>query len=238
MGESTMMCESEDRSVKLTHDIQVGRFGGQRQSRGGQRRLAIKSGSPQAGAGKEMSDRFQSFSVGSPVENIGAPFRWSNASINKATFMRKTLANSEHRAEIIARTNLIHSTSQRQWGRMSAHQMMCHLADSFRVTMGVKSVSNAPGAPNRLMKWLALQLPLPWPHGVKTRPEVDQLLGGTPPNDFEPDRERLLGLLDRFTRQPRDFAWHPHPMFGHMRDEEWMRWGYLHTDHHLRQFGV
>jgi hypothetical protein len=29
----------------------------------------------------------------------------------------------------------------------------------------------------------------------------------------------------------------PHPMFGAMTTLEWMRWGYLHTDHHLRQFG-
>jgi prephenate dehydrogenase len=28
-----------------------------------------------------------------------------------------------------------------------------------------------------------------------------------------------------------------HPMFGPMSPEDWMRWGYLHADHHLRQFG-
>ena len=28
-----------------------------------------------------------------------------------------------------------------------------------------------------------------------------------------------------------------HAMFGTMSPEDWMRWGYLHTDHHLRQFG-
>jgi hypothetical protein len=28
-----------------------------------------------------------------------------------------------------------------------------------------------------------------------------------------------------------------HPIFGRMTEAEWMRWGYLHTDHHLRQFG-
>jgi len=29
----------------------------------------------------------------------------------------------------------------------------------------------------------------------------------------------------------------PHPIFGQMTRAEWLRWGYLHTDHHLRQFG-
>ena len=28
-----------------------------------------------------------------------------------------------------------------------------------------------------------------------------------------------------------------HPMFGPMTAADWMRWGYLHADHHLRQFG-
>jgi hypothetical protein len=30
----------------------------------------------------------------------------------------------------------------------------------------------------------------------------------------------------------------PHPMFGDLTSWQWMRWGYLHTDHHLRQFGL
>lgn len=121
---------------------------------------------------------------------------------------------------------------------MSANQMLCHLADSFRVVIGEKDVTPVPGRPQKTMKWLALNLPIAWPKGVATRPEVDQELGGTPAADFEADRQELLRLVDRFTREPRDFKWHPHPMFGHMSDKEWMRWGYLHMDHHLRQFGA
>jgi hypothetical protein len=29
----------------------------------------------------------------------------------------------------------------------------------------------------------------------------------------------------------------PHSIFGSMTNQDWMRWGYLHADHHLRQFG-
>ena len=29
-----------------------------------------------------------------------------------------------------------------------------------------------------------------------------------------------------------------HPFFGALTREEWMIWGYRHTDHHLRQFAV
>jgi hypothetical protein len=34
------------------------------------------------------------------------------------------------------------------------------------------------------------------------------------------------------------FQFARHPIFGELTEREWMRWGYLHTDHHFRQFGV
>ncbi|HET7208508.1 MAG TPA: DUF1569 domain-containing protein [Terriglobales bacterium] len=152
---------------------------------------------------------------------------------------RKTLANAAGRQEITTRLAQVQKSSARRWGKMTAHQMICHLSDSFRVTIGDKSVTPAVSrVPRKLMKWVALQLPVPWPKNVETRPEVDQMLGGTPPGDFELDYEELLRLMQRFTQQPRDFEFHPHPFFGTMSEHDWMRWGYLHMDHHLRQFGV
>jgi len=29
-----------------------------------------------------------------------------------------------------------------------------------------------------------------------------------------------------------------HPFFGALTPDEWMIWGYRHTDHHLRQFAL
>jgi Protein of unknown function (DUF1569) len=72
--------------------------------------------------------------------------------------------------------------------------------------------------------------------GVPTRPEIEQGVGGTPPGEFEKDQAKLLGLVDRFCRGSPG-APVEHPFFGPMTSAEWMRWGYLHTDHHLRQFG-
>jgi hypothetical protein len=158
--------------------------------------------------------------------------------------MKRTLANPSDKQQIVERLDKIQPSSPRVWGKMTAPQMICHLADSFRVTIGEKtwtteciSVTWVP-MPRRFVKWVALELPLPWPRGLATRPEVDQESGGTPPQEFQTDRNELLRLLDRFTRSTRDFDWQPHPMFGLMADADWMRWGYLHMDHHLRQFGV
>ena len=88
-----------------------------------------------------------------------------------------------------------------------------------------------------LIKKVALYVPLPWPKGVPTRPEADQMAGGTKPVDFAKDKAALLVLIDRIASEKRDFTFVAHPIFGKMTDREWMRWAYLHCDHHLRQFG-
>jgi hypothetical protein len=67
---------------------------------------------------------------------------------------------------------------------------------------------------------------------------MDQQIGGTPPSEFDCDMRTLLAAIDKFTTQPRAFQFRPHPMFREMSEKDWMRWGYLHTDHHLRQFGT
>jgi hypothetical protein len=40
------------------------------------------------------------------------------------------------------------------------------------------------------------------------------------------------------TAPPGTLVGQAHPIFGPMSDAAWLRWGYLHMDHHLRQFGV
>lgn len=121
---------------------------------------------------------------------------------------------------------------------MNAHQAICHLTDSFQAPLGGKDVSMATGIFQRtVMKYGALYVPLPWPKGVPTRPEIDQFGGGSRPDEFEVDRVKLTATIRSFTTLPPDFECRPHPIFGPMTRTQWMRWGYLHTDHHLRQFG-
>jgi hypothetical protein len=123
---------------------------------------------------------------------------------------------------------------------MSAHQMICHLSDSFAMAMGHKPVSHATSLLQRtIVKWVALYLPLRWPGGrILTRPEIDQELGGTRPVDFAADVAQVEALMEVFTAPTRTFEWPWHPIFGRMSEGDWLRWGYLHTDHHLRQFGA
>jgi hypothetical protein len=125
------------------------------------------------------------------------------------------------------------------WGKMNAHQMLCHLHDSFGLAMGDRAASGDITFVSRtLIKWVALYAPVPWPKGVPTRPEMDQLSGGTQPVEFLADKAALAVAIERFAREPRSFRFSSHPVFGELTRWQWMRWGYLHADHHFRQFGL
>ena len=151
----------------------------------------------------------------------------------------KTMKQPASVQELSDRLQSVSAQSARRWGTMTPHQMMCHLNDSFLVAMGEKPAEMRITLVRRtVLKWYALHVPLQWPKGVNTMPEADQKRGGTKPVDFERDRDRLVQTMTRFVAARRDFEWRAHPMFGHMSEPEWLRWGYLHVDHHLRQFGA
>ena len=137
--------------------------------------------------------------------------------------------------EIRRRLRSVRPESRRRWGKMTAHQMVCHVKDAFLGVMGRRPARE--NTSQKLLKWGALWVPIPWPHGFPTRPEFDQEVGCTKPAEFTSDMKELLAVFDSFVAQPPP-AFAPHPVFGEMSYREYMRWGYLHTDHHLRQFGA
>jgi hypothetical protein len=149
------------------------------------------------------------------------------------------MAHGNDKAEILLRLKTVRPDSARRWGRMSAHQMICHLSDAFRVVTAQKDVSHASGPLQRtVLKWTALYLPMKWPRGFRTRPEVDQEMGGTKPGEFAADVRQLENLIEFITGQPGSVNWQAHPIFGRMSEGDYLRWSYLHMDHHLRQFGA
>jgi hypothetical protein len=109
--------------------------------------------------------------------------------------------------------------------------------DAAEILRRLKEV-RPESVPRTIVKWVALYAPLPWPAGIRTRPEIDQELGGTRPVDFATDVAQVEALLVLIAAQTRSFDWELHPTLGRLSDAAWLRWGYLHTDHHLRQFGA
>jgi hypothetical protein len=147
------------------------------------------------------------------------------------------LGDAQVRQLTLERLGKLSADSQARWGKMSAHQTICHLTDAYKAALGEKPVTMRTGLAQRtVVKWIALYGPLPWPKGVPTMPEMKQGVGGTLPTSFDGDREMLIKTFHRFSNSPG--PWQPHPLFGKMSDGDWLRWGYLHADHHLRQFGL
>jgi hypothetical protein len=150
----------------------------------------------------------------------------------------RTLARDEDAREVVRRIQTLRPDSQRRWGRMSAHQMVCHLSDSCRMAAGELPVHDvAVPLPRAAVRCLALYLPVRWRAGHTTVPEIDQQMAGTRPGDFAADLAALTREIQALADR-RGAMWPRHPVFGRMSEAEWLRWGYLHTDHHLRQFGA
>jgi len=149
----------------------------------------------------------------------------------------KSFARDACRVEIGERLRLVRADSVRRWGTMTAHQMVCHCADACRMALGETTPREVSTAATRtVIKWIALYAPLRWPAGIQTVDEFDQSKAGTCPTDFAADVDELERLLERVRH--REAAWPRHPIFGPMTEATWLRWAYLHMDHHLRQFGA
>jgi Protein of unknown function (DUF1569) len=148
----------------------------------------------------------------------------------------KTLSSHQDNREILNRMASLMPSDSARWGRMNVSQAVCHMGDAMLVPLGEKSVSETGRFdPLRLTKWPALWGPMNWPKGFPTRPELDQCRLGMPAGNFESSRQRTMALLLRLAET--DVGGRRHSMFGRLTRVEWMRWGWLHADHHLRQFG-
>lgn len=148
----------------------------------------------------------------------------------------RTLANSVDVAEIVERLQSTRAEDQGLWGIMNAPEMLCHLRGAFRVAMG--EIPFAPidmPIPRSLLKSAALWVPVPWRKNFETVPALKRGAPAMQVGSFEMDRADVLAELERFC-QPEQLRV-DHSFFGPMSFVDWMRWGYLHTDHHLRQFG-
>jgi hypothetical protein len=132
----------------------------------------------------------------------------------------QTLESTVDYHTVETRLSALTPSDQRLWGKMSPHQLICHLSDSYRLPLGEKTASAATSFVQRtLVKWIALNSRLRWPKGMPTRPEMEQGHGGTVPTIFDEDRKNLFSVLNRFRSGSIDVSI-AHPIFGPMTRAE------------------
>ncbi len=153
--------------------------------------------------------------------------------------MKKTLLDPDTKTALMARIAKLQPDTPALWGKMNVAQVLCHMADQFRVALGEFPVQGEAGFFGRtVVRWLVLAgMPAP-KEKVATMPELDQRTAGTKPTDFEKDRQTLYAYIDIVVSKGVEYPWASHPFFGKFGEKEWCRMGYIHLDHHLRQFGV
>lgn len=138
---------------------------------------------------------------------------------------------------LVVRIQALKPISPRQWGKMTASQMIVHCTDQLRVSRGDKAVTSIqiPNFLKPFVKWLLVSRMKEFKPGMRTLIELDSKFGMTSPTTFEADRATLLDLLriDRYSPNGVE-----HPVFGHLAAQEFGEITWRHLDHHLRQFGV
>jgi len=134
----------------------------------------------------------------------------------------------------VNRINQLSSDSQRQWGKMSASQMVEHCA---RVQEAMNGETNAK--PNWFVKTFLLGMiknivfsEKPF----KKNGQTDSSYVVKQEGDLNEQRTRLLSAMERFHKSEQSNF--NHSFFGELTPEQRGWASYKHLNHHLDQFGV
>ncbi len=145
--------------------------------------------------------------------------------------------DNETATELLDRIDQLRPDSPSAWGTMSAPQMVCHLTDAMKVTLGEIPAEFRPGPlASRFVRWLIVSvLPIP-PGRAKTLPAFIT----SRPDDWAQDVTMLKDKFGEVVARGRSAnpSWAIHPAFGAMSTKQWGLLTAKHMDHHLRQFGV
>ncbi|RXK58477.1 DUF1569 domain-containing protein [Lacibacter luteus] len=124
---------------------------------------------------------------------------------------------------------------QRQWGKMTAAQMLTHCKEAYKVPLTSKPLKRNPIS---YIGWLfrpILYNSKPYRQSLPTAPNFivkDE-------RDFEKEKAEMLSITKAFHEKgAAGVGDKVHPFFGKMTAEQWGKSMWKHLDHHLRQFGA
>jgi hypothetical protein len=147
----------------------------------------------------------------------------------------ENMFNEVDRAAIARRFKALQPGCTRQWGRMSAAQMLAHCAVTLEAPLGERREKQT--LLGRLISPFVRSSFLgkkPLPRNIPT--DLEFVIADD--RDFLQEQRRLDEVLTRFChRGPAGANGQVHSFFGRLAGQEWGRFVYKHLDHHLRQFG-
>ena len=140
-------------------------------------------------------------------------------------------------ADMLRRLDSLQPTAARQWGKMTAAQMLEHTARALEMAAGKKPVKQA--FLGKIIGWIFRKdFVGDKPFGRNGPTGPDFVVTGIEP-DFRRTQERLKTLLGEFhALGEKGCDGNIHGFFGKMTGAEWGVTQYKHVDHHLRQFGA
>jgi hypothetical protein len=148
----------------------------------------------------------------------------------------ETLFDPVVQEQVLRRVDALQASAPRQWGKMSASQMLEHTARALEMAAGKRESKQA--LLGKLIGWMfrgGFVGPKPF---AKNGPTGPDFIVKDEPN-FPQAKARLRALLVEFHGLgERGCEGNVHGFFGRMTGREWGTTQYKHVDHHLRQFNA
>jgi hypothetical protein len=139
--------------------------------------------------------------------------------------------------EVKQRLLRLRPDSQRQWGKMGPAQMLAHCSATLEIATGDQRPPRM--LIGRVLGHVAKRAALRDEAPMRRNAPTAKILLMRDDKNFETERVRLTGLIDRFSAGgPAKCTTHPHLFFEPLTPDEWSALMYKHLDHHLRQFGA
>ena len=149
----------------------------------------------------------------------------------------KISLNRETLPKFISRVQALRADTPRQWGTMDTARAVRHLIFTFEASLGIKKIEKRLNPVARaVLYFVFFEVFTTWPKGLKGPDYI------TPPpeRDFISEQQELVHLMEQFVveleRNPARIE--VNPGLGGLPLSKWSRAHGVHTDHHMRQFGV
>ena len=154
--------------------------------------------------------------------------------------MKHNIFDQPAREEVISRIQKLTVESKGKWGRLSAPQMIRHLAEACRLAFDEIPIADQSTFFTRTVaKWIFLSNIKPPGREkgkIKTLAEVDIVELKTTLAEMQIEKNNYKALVEKMVNTPELSK--KHPLFGKMSRQDWGLLTYAHADYHLTQFSM